>query len=153
MRAPNLSSLRRDESGASVIEFALFAPILAMMAVGISDMAMGYSTKLQVEQAVYRALEKVTIGTDRTDFDYMRAEAAAADGDGGIQASDVTVDKWLECDRTRQDDFDDSCAPGQDMARYVSVTIDWRYVPHFDPAWFGGDGPIPIVASASVRFQ
>lgn len=143
-----------------MIEFALFAPILALMAVGISDMAMGYSTKLQVEQAVYRALEKVTIGTDRTDFDYLRAEAAAADGDGGIQASDVTVDKWLECDGTRQADFNGACTPAQDTARYVTVTVNWRYIPYFDYSpWFDDDDDgqdengAPIVASASVRFQ
>ena len=148
------NSLSRDEKGASVIEFALFAPVLALMAVGISDMSMGYTAKLHVEQAVYRALEKVSVGTNNTTFDYLRAEAAAADGPGGIQPANVEVRNWLECDRVPQASFDGLCAETQDTARYVSVTVNWRYNPQFNyRAWFGSPGPIPIAASASVRIQ
>src|SRR5688572_15274005 len=109
MRAPFLRRLREDTRGASLIEFALFVPILAMMLMGVTDLAMGYSAKLRVEGAAYRALEKVAVGTVQSDYSFLRAEAAAADGAGGVQATDVTVDAWLECNRVRQTDFSGIC--------------------------------------------
>lgn len=150
-----LRSLSRDSRGASVIEFGLFAPILAVMVMGISDVAMGYSAKLQVEQAVYRALEKVAVGTVQSDYQYLRNEAAAADGSGGIQASNVTVENWLECNRVRQTTFTALCPTGQDTARYVSVSVSWSYTPQFSygPLVGNSSGVVPISASASLRIQ
>jgi Flp pilus assembly protein TadG len=155
MRMAPLGSLSRDSRGASVIEFGLFAPILAVMVMGISDVAMGYSAKLQVEQAVYRALEKVAVGTVQSDYQYLRNEAAAADGSGGIQASNVTVENWLECNRVRQTTFTALCPTGQDTARYVSVSVSWSYTPQFSygPLVGNSSGVVPISASASLRIQ
>jgi Flp pilus assembly protein TadG len=146
-----LSRLRRDTRGASVIEFALFAPILAMMAMGISDFAMGYSAKLKVEGAVYRTLEKISVGSVQSDYQYLKAEAATA---AGVPQSAVTVDNWLECNRVRQTDFTGVCADGQDTARYVSVAISTSYTPRFN---YGPlvttNGTVPISASSSLRIQ
>lgn len=149
-----LHRLETDDRGASVVEFALFIPVFAVMVMGIGDVAMGYSTKLQVEQAAYRALEKVALGSV-TDYQTLRNEVAASDGSGGIQASDVTVDNWLECNRVRQGSFTGTCTTGQDTARYVSVTVNWSYTPQFEygPLVGNSSGVVPITASASLRIQ
>ncbi len=39
---PNLSTLGRDEGGASIIELALVAPFLAAMIIGMVDISRGY---------------------------------------------------------------------------------------------------------------
>lgn len=149
-----LRRLRRDETGASIIEFALFVPILAAMLMGITDFSMGYAQKLRNEQAVYRALEKVAVGSVQSDYQYLRNEAAAADGAGGIQTSHVTVDNWLECNRARQTDFDGECATGQDRARYVRVTVSYSYRPRFAaPMIVNSSGVVPLTASAALRIQ
>jgi Flp pilus assembly protein TadG len=149
------SSFLRDESGTSLIEFALFAPILAVMVMGISDVAMGYADKLELEAAAYRALEKVAVRTTQSDFTTLRAEAAA---EAGVAQSAVVVDTWRECDRVRQTDITAPCAAGTDTARYVSVSISSSYTPTFDygplARSFGGtDGVVPISAFAAVRMQ
>src|SRR5687768_7294573 len=54
-----LSSLRRDERGAAIIELAIVAPVLALLTIGVVDMANGFATKLKLEQAAQRAIEKV----------------------------------------------------------------------------------------------
>ena len=146
--------LRGDDSGASVVEFALFIPVFSVMVMGVSDVAMGYSTKLQIEQAAYRALEKVALGTV-TNYQTLRDEVAASDGSGGIQASNVTVDNWLECNRVRQASYTGTCTTGQDTARYVSVTVNWSYTPQFEygPLVGNSSGVVPITASASLRVQ
>ena len=148
--------LRRDVRGASVVEFALFAPILAMMVMGISDFAMGYSAKLKAEGAIYRALEKVQVGTVQTDYQYLKAEVATA---AGVPQSAVTVDNWLECTnasgtRTRQTNFTDICAAGQTPSRYVTVSVSTSYTPRFS---YGPlvttNGTVPISAASTLRIQ
>ena len=151
-----LAGLRADERGASLVEFALFIPILAMMVMGISDFAMGYSAKLRVEAAAYRSLEKAAMGTATQDFSYMRTEAANSDGAGGIETSEVTVDTWLECNRVRSTaGFNSTCAEGQDTARYVSVTVTDTYTPSFNygPLLGNSSGVVPLSATAALRLQ
>jgi Flp pilus assembly protein TadG len=145
----SLTSLRGDSRGASVIEFALFAPILAVMVMGVTDLAMGYSKKLVLEQAAYRSLEKVAVGTIQSDYTFVQTEAAAA---AGVPASSVTVDNWLECNRVRQASFTGSCAAGQMTSRYVQVSISSTYTPRFNYGPVGGS-PVPISASTALRIQ
>ena len=148
-----LHRLRGDDQGASVIEFALFAPILGVMLMGVTDLAMGYSTKLRVEGAIFRALEKVQVGSFQSDYTtFIQSEAATA---AGVPTSAVVVESWLECDRTRQADFAGSCAAGQDTARYVKVTITTSYTPRFSygPLVRSTNGTVPIEANASLRIQ
>lgn len=147
-----LRSLRRDQKGASVIELGLFAPILAGMLVGITDMSMGYARKLAVEQATFRALEQAQLGTVQSDYTSVRAEAAAA---AGVPLSQVTLDTWRECNRTRQTAFEGTCNTGEELSRYVRVTINTSYTPQFDygPLVTNSDGTIPIVAQSTLRVQ
>src|SRR5688572_30047213 len=107
-----LASLRRDERGASVLEIGLFAPILAGMLIGVTDMSMGYARKLAVEQATFRALERVQLGTVQTDYSFVTTEAATA---AGVPVSQVTLDTWRECDRTRQSTFEGVCNTGEEL--------------------------------------
>jgi Flp pilus assembly protein TadG len=153
-----LRRLRRDEKGASVIEFALFAPVLGLMVMGVSDLAMGYSTKLKIEGAIYRSLERVAVGSTagpqvvQNDYSFLQTEAATA---AGVPTSQVSVDQWLECNRVRQTDFAGACPDGQDTARYVKVTINTSYTPRFSygPLVRNTNGVVPIEANASLRVQ
>lgn len=150
-----LRQLGRDERGASVIEIGLFAPILGLMLMGVSDLAMGYQRKLQLEGAAYRALEKVAVGSFQPDYQtYIRADAAAA---AGVPQGQVTVDSWLECAGTRQTSFTGSCFAGQSTTRYVSVSIDGSYRPRFSWGPLGRQrnsaGNVPVNATAALRIQ
>jgi hypothetical protein len=123
------------------------------MLMGVTDLAMGYSTKLRVEGAIYRALEKVAVGSFQADYEtYLKAEAATA---AGVPTSAVAVDSWLECDRARQADFAGACAEGQATSRYVKVTITTSYTPRFSygPLVRSTNGTVPIEANASLRIQ
>lgn len=61
-----LIKLARAEAGAAAVELAVIAPVLATLVVGIADISIAYSRKLELEQAVQRAIEKVmqTTGLD-----------------------------------------------------------------------------------------
>ena len=148
-----LSRLWSDTHGASVIEFALFAPVLGMMIMGITDFAMGYAQKLRIEQAIYRTLEKIAVGTVQSDYQSFKAEAATA---AGVSQSAVTINNWLECNEvTSPNGFNGNCATGERTARYVSITIATNYTPEFDygPWVTDANGNVPISSSSSLRIQ
>lgn len=160
MRHAILSRLRglpRDSRGTSVVEFALLAPILAITFMGVTDVSMAYSRQLAIEQAAFRALEKVSVGTAQSNYDYLRAEAAAADGPGGVLESHVTVTPRLECNQVTQPSFEGTCPNGEMISRYVQINIAYTYTPMFfeGPLAAIGDsnGRVALTATSSVRVQ
>src|SRR5687767_6083444 len=89
-----LRRLARDARGSSVVEFALAAPVLGLVVVGIADYGRGFSQRFALETAAHRTLERAAVGTTNTDYSFLRQEAATA---AGVPIDDVTFDNWLEC--------------------------------------------------------
>lgn len=149
-----LRSLARDERGASIIEMAMVAPVLATLLVGMVDISRAYSAKLQLEQAAQRSIEKVQqYQTGESTYATLYTEAATA---AGVRVQDVTVDYWLECNGGRAADYNTSCTSGQTYARYISVSIDKDYRPMFGTRFFPGanaDGTYTITGEAGLRTQ
>ncbi|WP_265570373.1 TadE/TadG family type IV pilus assembly protein [Sphingomicrobium nitratireducens] len=148
-----LNLLKRDERGTSVIELAMVAPVLITLIIGVSDLSLAYSEKLNLEQSAQRAVEKVMQrSANGTTTGTLRAEAAAT---AGVDASEVTVDAWLECDGVRQDNYDTTCTSGTTYARYLSVDIQSEYEPMFPLKVFGANdnGNYDINGHAGIRTQ
>jgi Flp pilus assembly pilin Flp len=141
-----LYAIAKDQSGTSVIEVALVAPVLAVMLIGIADLSRGYSERYTLEVAAHRTLERAGVGSTQTDYSFLAVEAAKA---AGVSADKVTLANWLECNGTRMADFDAVCAPTQEISRYVSIQIRNT----FQPSFFMTGGPIQIVGDAAVRVQ
>ena len=148
-----LAKLLRDDRGAAIIELAMVAPVLAVMIIGMSDMSRAYSTKLQLEQASQRSIEKVMNGqADTTVAAALKTEAANT---AGVPESQVVVDYWLECDGARNASYDTSCATGQVQRRYMSVQIQKSFTPMFRMK-FGAakaNGSYTLYGKTSVRIQ
>lgn len=148
-----LLRLGRDERGTSVIELAVIAPILATLLVGMVDISRAYSLRLQLEQAAQRAIEKAMQGKKAVGmYQALKADAAEA---AGVAQSAVTVDWYLECNGTRQTNYNDVCDEGETFARYVTVSIQKTHSTLFRPRWFGSgtDGAFTITGKAGVRVQ
>ena len=92
----HIKSLAGDESGASLIEMGLMLPVLGSLLIGFIDISRAYSSKLQLEQAAYRAVEKVQqYNTSSSTYNTLKTEAAAAansSGFSGVTDNDVTLD-------------------------------------------------------------
>jgi Flp pilus assembly protein TadG len=146
--------LLRDERGASIIELALVLPFFATMIVGVTDISRAYSTKLQLEQSAYRAIEKVQqYRSTESTFSTLQSEAATA---AGVATSQVAVDFWLECDGTRQASYDSTCSSGQTTGRWITVDISKTYTPMFASSkWPGSnsDGTYTLHGRAGLRTQ
>ena len=101
------SRLLKSERGAAVIELALVAPILAVLTIGLIDLANAYSRKLALEQGAQRAIEKIMqTPEDDTVENTLSTEAICqvngTNTDGTckttpINANNVTVTWRREC--------------------------------------------------------
>jgi hypothetical protein len=149
-----LAGFACDEHGSSVVEAAIVMPTLLMLMSGASDLAMGYWTKLQTQQATARSIELANVGgLERLSVDDLKAEAATA---ANVPTGNVTVLRWLECDGVTQGLFEGSCAEGQVVGRYVSVRIINSYTPILGallPAKVAPGGKIQFQGFSSLRLQ
>jgi Flp pilus assembly protein TadG len=170
--------LYADERGAAIVELALVAPVLALMAIGVVDMSNAFSRKLALEQGAQRAVEKVMQTTDIDTVEgTLKTEAVCqvngTNSDGScklspITTSDVTVTYRLECidsaggiaaqtstDGTTFDAL--TCAGGTvKEARYIDVALTDKYTPMFPihfSSFTGGDGTYHISAKAGMRTE
>lgn len=158
-----LQSLRRDEGGTAVIEFAFIAPVLALMTIGVVDMSNAFGKKLQLEQAAQRSVEKVMQTTGLlTVEETIAAEAVCqyngTNSDGSckttpITTANVTVVHRLECNGVVSANLD--CASGETESRWVQVTVTDNYTPMF-PVKFSGvnaDGTYHLSAVVGMRTE
>lgn len=145
--------LAKDEQGASIIELAIVAPILASLLIGMVDLSRAYSYKLKLEQASQRAIEKIQQYQATTStYSTLKDEAAAA---AGVPASNVTIDYWLECNGVRAA-YNSVCADDETYARWVQVDITGTYTPMFRSKHYpsaNADGTFTIHGIAGMRTQ
>jgi Flp pilus assembly protein TadG len=154
MMIKKLQTLVSDERGTSLVEMALMTPFMAATLMGMVDLSRAYSDKLRLEQAAQVAIERVmNRQMTSTSYSTLKTEAASA---AGVAETAVTVDFWLQCDGTRQTDYDTTCTTGQVSARYISVEVQKDFVPTFGTKYFPGansDGTYTIRSEAGIRTQ
>lgn len=149
-----MTRLARDESGASIIELALVAPMLASLLIGMVDMSRAYSYKLKLEQSAQRAIEKVQqYQTTTSTYGTLQSEAAAA---AGVPVANVTIDYWLECDGVRAANYSSVCSGSQTYARWVTVSVQGTFTPMFKSKYYpkaNTDGTFTITGKTGMRTQ
>ena len=145
-----ISRLLRDERGTSLIEMTFIIPMLAMLGCGATDLAMCYAKGLKIQQAAARTAEfAIAYGSKGNLATTLQTEAAAA---AGVPSSNVVVDNWLECDGTRQTDFNGSCS-GSSPARFTSITISDTYTWTMAKLVKSWGTSVPLKGYAAVRIQ
>lgn len=156
-------TLWREQRGAAIIELAIVAPVIALMTVGVVDLSNGFGSKLRLEQAAQRSIEKVMQTTGVTSVETTIANEAICQVNGTnddgtcksapVTAANVTVTHMLYCGTDVDPTADADCAEGQTESRWIQVTIWDDYEPLF-PVHFSGieaNGKYRIQASAGIR--
>ena len=157
-------TLTRDQSGAAMIELAFIAPVLALLTVGVVDLSNGFGTKLRVEQAAQRSIEKVMQTTGLKNVEDTIADEAVCQYNGTeadgitcktapLTTADVIVTHRLECDNVVTTNPD--CTSTQKEARWIQVTVATDYTPMF-PLHFTGiasNGKYHIQSIAGMRTE
>ena len=146
-----LRGIGGDERGVSVVELGLVAPVVALFIAGIIDLSQGLAQRFAMQQAVNRSLELLLVqpleadaDEDDVDYDYIVEEAASA---ADVAEDQVSVERWLQCDDVRMDDYADTCPDGEDTARYFSLRIDKPFTGNF----FVGE--VDLFATGVMRIQ
>jgi Flp pilus assembly protein TadG len=149
--------LARDERGASVVELALLMPFFAAMVMGVADITRAYSAKYKLEQAAYRAIEKVQQYRDTTTtFSTIQTEATTAATDAGFTNPSANIQVWLECNGVAQSDYSTTCSTGQTTNRWITVDISGDFTPLFaSRRWPGSNanGSYTLHGRAGLRTQ
>ncbi|MDQ4086689.1 MAG: pilus assembly protein [Pseudomonadota bacterium] len=146
-----LKRLRADERGVSVVELGLIAPVLALFIAGMIDLSQGLAQRFAMQQAVNRSLEllmanppEAAADEDDVDYTFVTEEAAAA---ADVPTTAVTLVRWLQCDGVEAASYDETCDPGQDTARYISLSVEKE----FNGAFFIDS--MTMTATGVVRIQ
>lgn len=153
MARRDISILLSDRSGTSTVELAIIFPILAALTFIAADLAMAFKAKLKLQTAAERTAALATTG-GRTIMSSLAADAAAG---AGVSSNAVTVTESLACDNTVQTSLTSVCANGQQIRRYVTISIASSYAPMFGKLlpgtqWASSQG-VSLTGSASVRWQ
>jgi len=70
--------LRRDTRGAALVEFALIAPVLLVLLLGMFEMGYNFYTQSQLQGAVQRAARAATVEASKGNTNEIDAAVAAA---------------------------------------------------------------------------
>lgn len=151
-----------DNAGTGALELGLVLPFLVMALVGMIDVSRLVAARIDVEQVAQRAtdfaLANRPADSNLNANEKVIANEAARDPD--VDAADVSVDIFLECNGVREDSYKTICASGADMARFVSVEVDrdvdflfdWSSMARIFGIKVMGDG-IRVQGDSTVRFQ
>lgn len=153
-------SLARDQRGASIIELALLLPVLSTLVMGAVDISRAYSQKLLLEQAAYRAIEKVQqYQSSESTYNTLQNEVVSAANSAGftdVTTANVTISYWLECNGVKQATYDSTCSTAGATARWISVDVTHNFTPMFaSRRWPGSntDGTYTLHGRAGLRTQ
>lgn len=147
--------LLSDRSGTSTVELAIIVPVLAVLTFVAADVAMAFKAKIRLQSAAERTTEMATSGgLNSAAYQNLAADAAAG---AGVPSGNVSVTSSLLCDGTVQASTTAVCATGQQMKRYVTISITGSYMPMFGELLPGtrwaSDQGITLTGSSSVRLQ
>lgn len=78
MTSRAIASVLRDERGATIVEFAMILPFLAMTLMGLFDFAYNYYAETMIEGAVQQAARDSTVERHTADYAALDAEVTRA---------------------------------------------------------------------------
>lgn len=149
-----LLTLARDERGTSLIEFGFLVPFLALLTMGVIDLSRGLAERFALQQAVNRGLELVqarpavaSATSNDVDYSFVKTEVERAAKEISKAPAQVTLERWLECNGGNPKGVNDTCASGEDVARYLRVRVTKNFTGEFYYK------TIPMAASGTLRTQ
>lgn len=84
------SSRERREEGASLVEFAIIAPLLLLLVFGMVEFGLAFKDRLTVSSATAAAARIGSVVGNEADADYAALQALTAGLNGAFDPSDIT---------------------------------------------------------------
>lgn len=141
----------KSDSGAAAVEFAMTAPLLILLMVGIFDMGSYIRDRMRLEQISRAAVDYVMQGgQDENIKQDVVSYYDQAGTDAGLY--DVSSERVCTCsDGVAQSCSAVSCGSGDYSRQYVEVTINRTYTTLFD--YPGIPHSINLAGSARMRLD
>lgn len=148
--------LKEERSGAALVEFALVAPVLATMVIGMVDCSLWIMARLTVERASRAGAEYAVInGYDSTSISTAVTSATTSrSGYMSSIAASPAPTQWCGCPTTSgvtPATCGTTCSGGLEAGTYVTANAQSNY--SFILPWPGVTTPATINASTSVRID
>lgn len=153
MRPSLRSNFFRSQSGSSIIEAAVIAPVLILLMLGAADFGHGYYLAEEVAAAAHSGAEYAIQNPGHLSKDSTGIETAAKVDAANVTNLTVAAPTW-GCECSDGSSYSASCAsvPSSCAANWVykvTVTASANYAPLFP--WPGVPTSIPISSSATMR--
>ncbi|HEX3661519.1 MAG TPA: TadE/TadG family type IV pilus assembly protein [Acidobacteriaceae bacterium] len=153
MHIPLRDKLLGSEGGSSLIEAAVFAPVLLMLMLGAADFGRGYYLAEEVAAAAHSGAEYAIQNPGRLSSDSTGIETAAKDDAPNVSGLSVATPAW-GCECSDGSSFSAACAsvPSSCSTNWVykvTVTASVNYAPLFP--WPGIPSSFALSSSATMR--
>jgi hypothetical protein len=147
-RRRTLRALWQRAGGNVTVELAMAVPILAMLLVGVIDVAMGFQAKLRLESAARAGAQyAITLGATE---DTAGITQAARD-DAADPVLDVVPQYVCRCLNGTTIPCTANCAGGEVPLKYAVVTVNGNYTPLFN--YPGLPAAMALTADAQIRVR
>ena len=145
-----LSSFVQCQWGVAAVEFALIAPILLILLIGVFDFGMFINTQMRLENLSRSIAEYIIQGGEEDNvWDDVIVASGYFDDDGLETSLIVNTGEACECDDAGEIACDDACGTGEYKRHFIEVGLEMNYSPMI---------PYPgltdnLVAYGSTRLQ
>lgn len=118
----------KNEDGIAATEFALMAPVLLLMLIGIFDYGMYLNTMMKLENTSFTAAQYIVQGgdPDNIEQDVILASNLGVTADT-LETLDIDVDYFYECADTASVEAGTDCGEDDYLREFVQVTISMDY--------------------------
>lgn len=151
-KSRNIFGMIRNNDGVAAVEFALLAPMLLFILVGMIDYGLFINTKMQLQGLSDRAAQYVALGGAQADVDanIIQQSPLYTDAASNQTSINFTGEVVCECAGGAAVSCAGTCASGDYVRNFYIVTITAVYEPLLP--WPGIDDSITLQGYSRLQF-
>ncbi|MBP6363710.1 MAG: pilus assembly protein [Novosphingobium sp.] len=144
--------LKRDQQGAMVIETAIVAPVLVLMALGAFQVSQLVARQLELESAATEAAA-IALAAPPEDAAKRTILTNVIKASTGLETSRVVVTEAFRCGGNSSYITDSSTCTTGVLSKYVKIQLTDTYAPVWTQFGFGSDVDYDVVRYVMYKQQ
>ncbi|WGF87014.1 TadE/TadG family type IV pilus assembly protein [Marinivivus vitaminiproducens] len=146
--------IRRDRRGSVLVEFALGAPVLILVVIGVFEVSLLMLGHILLEGGIRMASRFGVTGQEIAGLSREAyVESMIRDQSAGlldIRVTSISTRVYADFAAIENGSFEDGAGAGNDVVLY-SVDAEWRTITPLLAGLMGTDGLVPLHAEVAVR--
>lgn len=124
-----LQRILADRTGAMAVETAIIAPLLVLFSLGAYQVSSLVARQSELQSAMTVA-KSIALATDPDTTDELNTLKSVISSSTGLATSQIAVAAAYRCNSSSSYvALESTCASGDNVSRYVQVTLTDNYVP------------------------